>query len=93
MYLRNYWRHLVAKVRAQEAQQRVADPRAPPAALQAGKSPSTRLEDVEVGVEGRHDVAVVRLEPDARQAGHGAGRLRLGEEAWREAGLGVRPEV
>ena len=46
------------------------------------------VEDVEVGVERRHDVARVRLEADVRQAGHGAGRLRLGEEAWLGLGLG-----
>ena len=60
--------------------------RARPTCGTAGGRESHRLlhlvEDVEVGVEGRHDVARVRLEADARQAGHGAGRLRLGEEAW-----------
>ena len=48
--------------------------------------------DVEVGVEGRHDVARVGLEAEAGQAGHGALQLRLGEEA-EEANHGEAPVV
>merc|ERR1712216_417335 len=44
-------------------------------------SAATLREDVEVGVEGRHDVARVGLEAQGRQARHGALQLRLGEEA------------
>ena len=51
--------------------------------------PSARLEHVEVGVEGRHDVARVRLDAGVREAGHGALELRLGEEAWGGVGLGL----
>ena len=50
-----------------------------------------RLEDVEVGVEGRHDVARVRLQADARQARHGARHRRLSQEA-EEANPAVGPE-
>jgi len=40
-----------------------------------------RLEQVEVGVERRHDVAIVRADADTRQARHGARHLGLREEA------------